>query len=92
MLNQLSKKNKNENKDQAENFFRNNHIFGDSIDRTRQYTDRRFDRKPRLKVNIENGRRYLDKAKFLTKFSCFDGYMQYVDSHWDGSCQGVDFD
>ena len=33
----------------------------------------------------------MDKAKFLTKFSCFDGYMQYVDTKWnEPSCQGID--
>ena len=52
-----------------------NSMFGESLDRTKDYTDRRFDKRPRIKTNMENGQRYLDKAKFLTKFSCFDGYM-----------------
>ena len=52
-----------------------------------------FDKHPRIKTNIETSGRFLDKAKFLTKFSCFDGYMQYVDAHWkDPPCHGVDFD
>jgi len=42
---------------------------------------------------MENNSRFLDKAKFLTKFSCFDGYMQYVDAHWkEPLCHGVDFE
>ena len=41
---------------------------------------------------METGQRYLDKAKFLTKFSCFDGYMQYVDSKWNDSCHGIDYE
>ena len=71
---------------------KNNALFGSSLDKTRLYTDCRFDKKPRIKTNIENGSRYLDKAKFLTKFSCFDGYMQYVDSKWSGDVQGINYD
>jgi len=70
----------------------NNHLFGEAIDKTKDYTDRRFDRKPRIKTNMENGNKYLDKAKFLTKFSCFDGYMQYVDTRWDEPCEGVNYE
>ena len=40
---------------------------------------------------MEDMRKYLDKAKFLSKFSCFDGYMQYVDSKWSEQCQGISF-
>lgn len=79
--------------DQVEKWISNNELFGECIDKTRDYTDRRFDKRPRIKTNIENGSRYLDKAKFLTKFSCFDGYMQYVDTKWEGGdCTGIDFD
>jgi len=58
-------------------------MFGKAIDNTKDYTDRRFDKKPRIKRSIETDKQYLDKAKFLTKFSCFDGYMQYVDTNWN---------
>ena len=34
-------------------------------------------------------REYLDKNKFLSKFSCFDGFMQYIDSDQKESCQGI---
>lgn len=54
---------------------KNNHLFGQAIENTKDYTDRRFDKRPRIKVNMENSQRFMDKAKFLTKFSCFDGYM-----------------
>ena len=77
--------------DQAEKWVKNNYLFGKAIENTKDYTDRRFDKKPRIKVNLESGQRYMDKAKFLTKFSCFDGYMQYVDTKWnDPACQGID--
>jgi hypothetical protein len=84
---------KDPGQEQIDKFLQNNYLFGEAIDKTRNYTDRRFDKNPRIKTNIENGNRFLDKAKFLTKFSCFDGYMQYVDTHWkDPLCHGVDFD
>lgn len=67
-------------------------MFGHAIDKTKAYTDRRFDKRPRIKTNIENGQRYLDKAKFLTKFSCFDGYMQYVDTNWKEKCHGIEYE
>ena len=67
-------------------------MFGESLDRTKDYTDRRFDKKPRIKTNMENGQRYLDKAKFLSKFSCFDGYMQYLDCRWNETCQGINYE
>ena len=70
----------------------NNQLFGQALDKTKDYTDRRFDKRPRIKTNMETMKRYLDKAKFLTKFSCFDGYMQYVDTKWDTEVQGIDFD
>lgn len=41
---------------------------------------------------MEDGKEYLDKAKFLSKFSCFDGYMQFVDSNWNEECQGINYD
>ena len=70
---------------------KNNFLFGQAIENTKDYTDRRFDKRPRIKVNMENSQRYMDKAKFLTKFSCFDGYMQYVDTKWnEPACQGID--
>ena len=34
----------------------------------------------------------MDKAKFLTKFSCFDGYMQYVDTNWKEKCHGIEYE
>ena len=34
----------------------------------------------------------MDKAKFLTKFSCFDGYMQYVDTRWEGETAGIKYE
>ena len=58
-------------------------MFGESIDKIRDYTDKRYDKKPRIKTNMEDNRKYLDKAKFLQKFSAFDGYMQYVDTRWN---------
>ena len=67
-------------------------MFGESLDKTKDYTDRRFDKKPRIKTNMEDMRKYMDKAKFLSKFSCFDGYMQYVDSSWHERCQGIVFE
>lgn len=41
---------------------------------------------------METNKRYLDKAKFLTKFSCFDGYMQYVDIKWASDIQGINYE
>ena len=67
-------------------------MFGEALDKTKIYTDCRFDKRPRIKTNIETGQRYLDKAKFLTKFSCFDGYMQYVDTRWDGGIMGINYE
>ena len=62
-----------------------------SIDKIKAYTDKRFDRRPRIKTNHEDGKRYLDKGKFLSKFSCFSGYMQYVDQVWNEPCHGIDY-
>ena len=28
----------------------------------------------------------------MTKFSCFDGYMQYVDTRWDGETAGIKYE
>jgi hypothetical protein len=65
----------NNNCEQVLKWLKNNELFGQALDKTKDYTDRRFDKKPRIKTNMETNKRYLDKAKFLTKFSCFDGYM-----------------
>ena len=40
-------------------------MFGESIDKIKDYTDKRYDKKPRIKTNMEDNRKYLDKAKFL---------------------------
>lgn len=69
-----------------------NKFFGEAIDKTKDYTDRRFEKQPRIKTNADDDKRYLDKAKFLSKWSCFDGYMQYVDTKWDGNCQGINYE
>lgn len=74
---------KSEIEDQAEKWFKNNDTFGQCIDKIKTYTDKRFDRRPRIKTNHEDGKRYLDKGKFLSKYSCFNGYMQYVDQVWN---------
>ena len=87
----IAKNKKDLTKDQYFTWVKNNHLFGEAIDNTKDYTDKRFDKKPRIKINMETGQRYLDKAKFLTKFSCFDGYMQYVDSKWDAPCHGIEY-
>jgi len=82
--------NKQKREEQAEKFIKNNNIFGEALDKTRDFTDRRFEKNPSIKTNIDTDQRYLDKTKFLMKFSCFDGYMQYVDKNWDTECQGID--
>lgn len=28
----------------------------------------------------------------MTKFSCFDGYMQYVDTRWEGETAGIKYE
>ena len=28
----------------------------------------------------------------MTKFSCFDGYMQYVDTRWEGETAGINYE
>lgn len=83
---------KTKREEQAEKWIKNNHLFGEAIDKTRDFTDRRFEKNPSIKTNIDTEQRYLDKTKFLMKFSCFDGYMQYVDRNWDTPCQGLDLE
>lgn len=48
------------------------------LDKTKFYTDSRFDAKPRIKTCFgeeDEVKKYFDKTKFLNKFSVFDGYM-----------------
>ena len=55
------------------------------MDRTKQLSDTHFEAEPRIRTCFEKTDdnqelvKYFDKAKFLSKFSCFDGFMQYVD-------------
>ena len=35
---------------------------------------------------------YLDKVKFLSKFNCFEGYMQYINLKWPQDCQGINLE
>ena len=35
--------------------------------------------------------RFLDKTNFLNKFSCFDGYMEYVDKNSSGELQSINY-
>jgi hypothetical protein len=72
----LSKKEKTHN--QFEKWIKNNHDFGQVLDKTKFYTDSRFDAKPRIKTCFgeeDEVKKYFDKTKFLNKFSVFDGYM-----------------
>lgn len=80
--------------EQFEKFLKNNDHFGRCLEKTKTFTNGRFEKKPRVKTNYsDNNKKYLDKAKFLSKFSCFEGFMQYWDSHWDSpTCQGISFD
>ena len=80
--------------DQFEKWRKANHDFGVALDNTKDFTDRRLDRNPRIKTSVETANtKYLDKVKFLTKFSCFEGYMQFVDcSERKDKCQGLDFE
>ena len=71
---------------------RNNFLLAQAIEKILVYTNNRFEKRPRIKTNMETGHGYLDKAKFLTKWSCFDGYMQYVDSYVKDPCIGLDRD
>lgn len=81
---------KQNSQDQLAKWIKNNHEFGKALDKTRDFTDRRYEKKPSIKTNIDTDERYLDKTKFLMKFSAFDGYMQYIDKAWDTPCQGID--
>ena len=63
-------------------WIRNNYEFGKALDKTRDFTDRRYEKKPNVKTNVDTDERYLDKTKFLMKFSVFDGFMQYIDKAW----------
>ena len=83
---------------QIDNWIKNNKMFGEVIDRTKQFTDSRFEAGPRIKTcfemtdDDEEPVKYFDKTKFLNKFSCFDGFMQYVDQKWNkDDAHGVDF-
>ena len=68
------------------------------MDRTKQFSDAHFEAEPRIRTcfeKIDDNQelvKYFDKAKFLSKFSCFDGFMQYVDLPWPGRdhAHGVD--
>ena len=51
----LTKRNKDPMTEQFFQWIKNNHLFGEAIDKTKDYTDKRFDRKPRIKTNIETG-------------------------------------
>ena len=82
--------NKVKREDQFEKFIKNNDMFGKALDKTREFTDRRYEKKPHIKTNIDTDMKYLDKTKFLMKFSALDGYMQYIDKNWDTPCQGLD--
>lgn len=75
-------------------WLKNNQYFGAAIDKTKQFTDRRFDKAVRIKYDMEDeSLRYLDKTKFLSLFSCLEGYMQYISSHWlEPDCHGLDYD
>ena len=50
-------------------------MFGESLDRTKELIDRKFEKGPRITTDYENDQQYLDKNKFLKKFSCFDGFI-----------------
>jgi len=82
--------------EQDEKWLKNNHLFGEAIDKIKEYTDRRFEVEPRMKVSFDRSTNtktsYLDKAKFLEKFSCFSGYMQYVDTKQEGECKGINYE
>ena len=41
--------------EQIEKWIKINHWFGETIDKTKDYTDRRFDKKPRIKTNMDSG-------------------------------------
>lgn len=80
---------KKEVQKQIDKWMRNNYLFGRALEKTDSFINRRMEREPRIKLNMDDDSEYMDKAKFLTKFICFDGYMQYVDSKWDPKTHGI---
>lgn len=40
-------------------------MFGKCVDSIRSYIEKRIDRQPRLKINIETGKSFLDKLRFI---------------------------
>ena len=60
-----------------------NSVFGQTLDKTKAEIDSRCDKTPRFFSDPETGKWYLNKNKYLTKFSCFDGLLEYVDTPWD---------
>ena len=79
---------------QSHAWMQKNKLFGETIDAVDKTKNMRMDKKPRMKTNTYNDRKYPDKAKFLTRFSCFDGYMQELDislrTDQDIECLGLD--
>ena len=47
---------------QAEKFIRNNNLFGEIIDQTKEKIDRKMAKKPSLLRDGKTGLQYLDKA------------------------------
>ena len=92
LINMSSANAKQGREDQLIKWLKNNDMFGRALDKCRDLTDRRYEKKPSIKTDIDNDERYLDKTKFLMKFSALDGFMQYIDKHWDTPCQGIDLD
>lgn len=69
-----------------------NSLFCQTLNETKAQIDSRFDKNPRLFTDHETGQRYLNKNKYLAKFSCFDGLIEYVDMPWDGETPGINID
>ena len=53
-----------------------NYLFGETIDKTKKDIDQLFKRSPSMQQNKNEN--VLDKASFLNKFSCFQGYIDFI--------------
>ena len=56
---------------------KNNARFGKFLDQIKLDIDNHFEKRPKF-INSESGHRCLNKTMFLSKFSCLDGYMEYM--------------
>ena len=59
---------------------KNNARFGKILDQIKLDIDNHFEKRPKFvhEGESESGLRCLNKPMFLSKFSCFDGYMEYM--------------